>query len=331
MAKRHTFSGDELSRYFDRVCIPESKRVFDASKLSDPDKLAYLNLLQKHHLVKVPWENLTQHYSWHRVVHLKPEHLFRKIVESPGRGGYCMEVNFFFHLILYSLNFDVYMVGSRIYKEPIGRYGGWTHVVNLCRVGGERYLLDGGFGGQGPTRPVCLEHEATTEHVTPAQMRVVYENIPNNVDTAQKVWVYQHRHDMNSPWKPMYCFVDLEFTPEDVDSMNFAPSMSRHTFFTHKVVAVRFTSDREYESLEGPGSASQDALTGEIDGSITINHDVLKWRRHGKKVVVIPFKSDQERVDALKKYFGISLPEDDREAIINTAAMIGVGAMGVDD
>lgn len=113
--------------------------------------------------------------------------------------------------------------------------------------------------------------------------------------------------------------------------MNYAPWLSRYTFFTHKVVCVRFTTDNEVESPEGPGSPSEQALEGEVDGSITINHDTLKWRKNGKKITIIPFKREEERIAALQKYFGIKLAEEDREAIMNTAAMIGVKAMRVDD
>ena len=331
MSERHTYSRDELERYFDRVCLPQGRRVYDVSSLSDAEKLSFLSLIQKHHLVKVPWENLTLHYSWHTVINLNPQHLFKKIVNNPGRGGYCMEVNYFYHLILLSLRFDVYMAGSRIYRPQSDRYGGWTHVVNLVTIGGIRYLTDGGFGGQGPSAPLALDPGGVCSQIAPAQMRVVKEPIPNNVDRSQRPWIYQHRHNQDGPWVPMYCFVDLEFTPADIESMNFAPSRSRYTFFTHKVVACRFTTENEAEVCGGPGTPDEDALRGEIDGSITINHDVLKWRRHGKKVVDMPFKSENERVKALKKYFGITLAEEDREAIINTMAMIGVKAMGVDD
>ena len=124
MAKRVKFTENELDAYFDRICLPSPKRVYDVASLTDDDKLAYLALLQKHHLVKVPWENLVQHYSWHRTVHLDPYHLFSKITGNPGRGGYCMENNFLYHLILYSLGFQLHLAGSRIYKGD-GLYGGW--------------------------------------------------------------------------------------------------------------------------------------------------------------------------------------------------------------
>lgn len=223
------------------------------------------------------------------------------------------------------------MAGSRIYRPPVNRFGGWTHVINVVTIAGNRYLLDGGFGGQGPSRPIMLDHGVESTQIAPAELRLMYESIPNNLDKSQKVWVYQHRYNQDSPWVPMYCFTDLEFTPDDVDSMNFAPWLNRKTFFTHKVVSVRFTTDKEVDSPDGPGSPSPESLEGEIDGSLTINHDVLKWRKNGKKIVVIPFKTDDDRVAALSKYFGISLTDQDREAILNTAAQIGVQAMGTDD
>ena len=331
MAKRYTYIKEELERYFDRICMPKSRRVYNVSTLSDDEKLSFLNLLQKHHLVKVPWENLTQHYSWHATVHLEPKHLFRKIVENSGRGGYCMEVNYFYHLILYSLSFAAHMVGSRIYSPTTGIYGGWTHIVNIVTIAGKRHLLDGGYGPQGPPRALALDHGVPTVQILPAQMRVIHDNIPNNLDPSQKVWIYQYRHHEDGEWTPGYCFTDLEFTPADVESMNFAPSSSRRSFFTHKVVANRFTTASEVDDNGFPGSPSEKALRAEIDGALTLNHDVLKWRRSGKKVLELPFKTDNKRVVALQKYFGITLAEEDRVAIQNTAAMIGVKAMGVDD
>lgn len=237
-----------------------------------------------------------------------------------------MEVNYFYHLMLYNLGFDVYMAGSRIYKGD--HYGGWTHVVNIVLIGGEKYLLDGGFGPQGPPRPMKLEASAVSLQIAPAQMRLLHQNIAQNLNADQKVWIYEHRYNDSSNWVPMYCFTDLEFTPDDVESMNFAPSMSRHTFFTHKVVAVRFTTKKEVDSEELPGSPNAEALEGDIDGSITVDHDNLKWRRRGEKIVHLSFQTDDDRVRALKKYFGITLADEDREAIINTMAMIGVKAMG---
>lgn len=325
MSSRHTYTRDELDQYFTRISLPKARRIFNVSTLPPDEQLRFLNLLQKHHLVKVPWENLVQHYSWHKVVHTKPRHLFREIVGKPGRGGYCMQVNYFHHLILYSLGFNVYMSGSRIWHEETGRYGGWTHVVNLITISGKRYMVDGGFGPQGPTAPIVLEHGLERTQIAPAQMRVVHENIPNNLDPSQKVWIYQYRYFPAKSWIPAYCFTDLEFTPEDVEGMNFEPWLNKHTFFTYEVAINRFSTSLEKQDSEnGPGSPGEEELEGEIDGAIVINQDVLKWRRHGKKVVEEKYAKDEQRVVGLRKYFGIALEEDEVEGIQGTAAMIAV-------
>ena len=43
------------------------------------------------------------------------------------------------------------------------------------------------------------------------------------------------------------------------------------------------------------------------------------------------FGDEGERLEALEKYFGILLSEEDREAIKGTASAIGGGAMGQDN
>ena len=387
--KRHLFTQSELESYFNRISFPKDSRIYNVSHLSEPEKLTFLTLLQSYQLVAVPWENVTQHYSWHRVVHISPRHLFRKIVDNPGRGGYCMEVNYFFHHILYSLGFDTYMCGSRIFNTGSGKFGGWTHVVNLVRIGGKKYLCDGGYGAAGPTGPLVLEDGLVQGQVAPAESRLVWEGMEENLNEGMRVWKYQHRfcapnespsededeedqyedgedeysdeeidydydydhdsrppsptlqrhrHHRNKPsqststtWTTHYCFPDFEFTPADISAMNFAPSTNPQTFFTHTLVASRFTFSTEKNSTRGPCHPSSSSNTptlshpappGEIDGAITLVHDILKWRRKGKKVVEWKLKDEGERVQALEMYYGIVLDEEDREAIRGTAAAI---------
>jgi arylamine N-acetyltransferase len=238
-----------------------------------------------------------------------------------------MEANSFFNAVLLSLGFSVYLAGARIYKGN-DTFGGWTHVVNLVKIAGTKYLLDGGFGPQESPRPLALRPGVSETQIAPAQMRVVYEPIPQNLDQSQRIWIYQHRPNEESNWAHMYCFTDMEFTPEDIFSMNFSPWLNPQTFFTHKVVAVRFTTDRTRE--EDPGADDETTLEGEIDGSLTLNQDVMKWRRGGKKIAEWKFRCDEERQDALKKYFGIVLSEEDREAIKGTAAEVASAGMDHD-
>lgn len=238
-----------------------------------------------------------------------------------------MEVNYFYHLILYSLGFNVYMCGSRIFSPGSNTFGGWTHVVNLVTVGEQKYLLNGGFGGNGPPCPVPLAHDEIQSQIAPAEMRLLHAPIPENLNQSRKLWIFQSRYDPSSDWSTCYCFPDFEFTPADITSMNFAPSHSPHSFFTHKVVAVRFSTEREINGPQGPGSPDEAALASPIDGAITLNHDVLTWRRKGRKVVEWPLRSEEERLHALEMFFGTTLSEEEREAILDTAAMVGARVM----
>ncbi|EME84563.1 uncharacterized protein MYCFIDRAFT_195573 [Pseudocercospora fijiensis CIRAD86] len=263
MADRHVYSKKELEVYFDRICLPEPERIYDVTGMSNDDKIDFLQLLQKHHVVKVP---------------------------------YCMEVDFFFHLILLSLGFDVYMCGSRIYKSAKGGFGGWTHVVNLVTIAGTKWLCDAM-----DLHDPCLFF---TEKSRPKSSRRNIDSSTNQSDRTST----EHKRIV-------------------IESMNFEPCLDRQTFFTHKVAAVRFTTANEKNGTRGPGSPLEAHMTGEIDGAITLNHDVLKWRRNGKKVVEFPLKSETDRLEALCMYFGITFSDEDIEAIKGTAAMIGCTAM----
>lgn len=162
--------------------------------------------------------------------------------------------------------------------------------------------------------------------------------------------------------KTYYNFLDVEFTPEDIVSMNFEPWQNRSTFFNHKVVAVRFTTELEVDGRGNdssnrsrtaesgkpqaepngtsnddekdseapllPGTPTAAALKAPLDGAITLNHDVIIWRRRGVKVRQLELTTDDMRVAALRQYFGIELADEDREAIRGTGAEIGAVALG---
>lgn len=326
---RAKLTHQQLEVYFDRLCVPQFARTFDVSLDSDASKLAFLQLMQTHQLAKVPWENLTQHYSWHGLINVAVPHLFAKITQNPGRGGYCMEANYLFYVVLYSLGFDTHMLGARIYRGS--HYGGWTHNVTVVRIAGQRYLLDGGYGPRGPVRPMPLEHDKISDQIVPAQVKLSYGPIPDNLDPSQRLWIYHYRKDPQTRWTPQYCVTDLEFTPADIEAMNFEPSLNRRTFFTHKVVIARFTTEAEKDLETYPRSSGRDEVGEGINGSLTIDHDVLRWRRRGGEKLEIRLESEQERVLALEQYFGIILSVDEQRAIMGTAAQIGGGTVGLEE
>lgn len=132
-----SYTRAQLDAFFTHISLPSSKRIYDISSpsLTPNEQLRYLTLLQKLTLVTVPFENLSIHYSKSHEVPLDANVLWEKVVgrmrqqgersskRRGGRGGYCMENNRFFGVILHSLGFDVYAAGARV-KSPDG-FGGW--------------------------------------------------------------------------------------------------------------------------------------------------------------------------------------------------------------
>lgn len=324
MADRLRFNEAQLTEYFIRIGLPQGNWLFSVVNVPDDEQLWFLELLKKHQLVTVPFENLSLHYSWHRVINVSPRHLFTKIVQScEGRGGYCMEVNSLFHTVLLSLGFRVYMAGARVYDPSRKVYGGFTHCLNIVTIGETRYMLDVGFGANGPSAAIPLQVGCEHDQVEPAKVRLVHESIPQNVNQDCNLWIYQHKINQDAEWVPMYCFVEFEFILEDIRGLNLSPWKSPSSFFTQRVLVTRFTTKREIEGaadLEpfvtafGPGD--------QIDGALIIDDKKLKWRRQGKTVLERTLETDDERVAALRKYFGVLLTEEDRSAIQGTVGQI---------
>jgi arylamine N-acetyltransferase len=184
---RPSYTREQTSKYFDRLQLPEKDQRYDVAGWSAEDTLSYLALLQKLHLARIPFENLTLHYSAHHSVNVHPEALFTKIIgDNNGRGGYCMENNALFGTLLLSLGFDIYSAGARVNNG--GVFTGWTHMINIVTIDETKYHVDVGFGGNGPVVPMPLERSGVVrEHIKPAAARLQWRNIPGNTDPNQRL------------------------------------------------------------------------------------------------------------------------------------------------
>ncbi|KAF2628747.1 arylamine N-acetyltransferase 1 [Macroventuria anomochaeta] len=296
---RPTYSREQISKYFERLKLPEKDQKYDIAGLNPEDALKYLTLLQKYQLAAIPFENLTLHYSAHHSINVHPQALFTKIVgDNNGRGGYCMENNALFGTLLFSLGFNIYSAGARV--NDGGVLTGWSHMVNIVTIGESKYHVDVGFGGNGPIVPMPLDRsDVVKEHIKPAATRLQWRNVPGNTDPTQRLWVYQHRRDEDSEFAMMYCFTELEFLPSDYVVMNYFTSTSKHVFFTRTIVLEKKILD--------------DA--GELAGQLIMSDKDLKWRIHGKKEKQIEFESEKDRLDALEEHLGIRFSEVERMGI----------------
>lgn len=227
-----------------------------------------------------------------------------------------MEVNNLLHTVLLSLGFKCYTAPGRV-KIAEG-WTGFSHLVNLVTIGGFKYLCDVGFGNNEPLLPIKLEHGCTESQIKPARSKLVYQTIPEHLSDV-KMWVLQIQSNDYAEWKDVYCFSESEVMPRDIQSMNFDPWIGRHSPFPKNVVCVRYTvgDDAENDKVN-----ERSISGGNIDGMLWINNDQLKWKRNGELFLETTFRTEDERVHALNKYWGIKLDEADCQAITGSVAAI---------
>ncbi|KAH6886222.1 hypothetical protein B0T10DRAFT_563428 [Thelonectria olida] len=316
---RPKYRRSQIEPYLTRIRVPIHERPdIGVEHLSPRKQLEILTLLTKCHLCNVPFENLSLHYSWHRVIEIDPQVLYSKIIESSGRGGYCMENNTLFNTLLVTLGFDVYMAGSRVYQANHAKYGGFDHCVNIVTIGEEQYLVDVGFGANGPIQPLRMDpySKEGRRHIGDRQVRLRFDTIPQGVNRRGKYWIYE-TSDTDSEWQPVYCFTDLEFLPEDIRIMNLAPSTLPTSMFRRNVICARFTTINDFKVSYGNLEVLTrwDADDEDINGMLILNGKTLKLRAEGRIVFETEFQNEHDRVKALSKYFDIRLSEADRHAI----------------
>jgi arylamine N-acetyltransferase len=119
------FTPQQLDNYLKKIYFPvtQYKTVTQATARTE-EGLKYLSKLQIYHLASVPFENLSLHYSKERVISLDKDDLYKKIVGSQtGRGGYCMEQNIFFGVVMRTLGYEVIPTGARVMTP--GGLTGW--------------------------------------------------------------------------------------------------------------------------------------------------------------------------------------------------------------
>lgn len=101
-----------------------------------------LRLLQRHHLLHVPFENLDIH--WKRPIAIDTEAFYRKIV-GEKRGGFCYELNGLFNELLRGLGFRTRLLSARVFNGS-GHGPEFDHATIIVTIGDDEYLTDVGFG-----------------------------------------------------------------------------------------------------------------------------------------------------------------------------------------
>ena len=326
---RPQYSKEQLNTYFKRIKLPQ--KYLDSPVLSDPSLaqtkkhgLPLVDALTRYHLANVSFENLELHYSTHRTISLNMDDLFEKFAERGlkyGRGGRCMENNGFFGTVLRSLGCEVRNCGGRVSRamSPIKHireeqghtYDGWNHMLNLVQFDGEWWVVDVGMGTMGPCIPYPLKDGHEQVSIEPRKIRLQLRPIaeshasPTNGVNPPKLWCYDvclkpGKDGEEDKWIPYYCFTETEFLPQDYEMMSWFTSTNKKCFFTYTVVVMKMLLDEAGEK---------------IIGNITLVNDGVMKNVGADREQLRTLKTEQDRIEALKEFFGIELTEEEKKEI----------------
>ena len=184
-----------------------------------------------------------------------------------------------------------------------------VHIVNIVTLPDcTRWMVDVGFGGDGATKPIPLVDGHITRNIGTQDIRLTRAFIPTQLERtpARKLWIYQYRNSSDKPWNSFYAFSDwVEFLPEDFNIMNWYTGSNPESFQTFTMLIVKCLR------------RANDAVPGEeeIYGKRMLVNGTVKENLGGKTRVVQECHTENERIEALRNWFGIELTPEERESI----------------
>ena len=208
--------------YLNRIGITNSALVIT---------LENLRLLQRQHLLLVPFENLDIH--WRRPIVLDVEKFRDKII-GQRRGGFCYELNGLFADLLNELGFPSRIISARVVKQNGELSPEYDHLAILTRIGAAEYLVDVGFGSF-TAEPLKLTPDA--EQPDPNGIFMIRKFDADYLEVVKK--------DAEK-WQSEYIFKTMtRELPEFVAMCNFHQTSPESHFTRGKICSLMTPSGRK--------------------------------------------------------------------------------------
>ncbi|KAK7432536.1 hypothetical protein QQZ08_000743 [Neonectria magnoliae] len=293
MTSVSAYCSEQLQQFFAHIELPEHFR-------HEAPSLSLLQTLHTHCLSTLPYENLSLHYNATHQIELDPQHLFRKM---SGRVG-----------DFKAFHEETIPDGSghsTQLKDSATDFAYRNHIVNIVTFpDGSKYHTDVAFGGDGALFPMVLVDGLVYQNLGTQQIRLVRDWIPHQVHRTEdsRLWIYQYRNGVDKDWNSFYSFPGIEFYALDWGVVNFWIGNHPSSHQRVNMLVIKFLR-RLKEAAEGEREEY------EIYGKRMLVDGVIKENLGGKTQVIAECKSEAERLEALEKYFSISLEVEEKEGI----------------
>jgi arylamine N-acetyltransferase len=145
------------------------------------------------------------------------------------------------------------------------------------------------------------------------EIQLILDTVPVFPVTGQKMWQFQVRHSPEREWNTFYCFAEVEFHHDDFEIMNWYTCKNPHSFHTDGLFMVKLFGDGEkvYKKM---------IL---VDGTVKENSP----ETGGRTKVKLLCQNEDERLAALKEYFGMEFTDEEKQAIRGTFTELIPGRM----
>ncbi|KAK0205183.1 hypothetical protein DFS33DRAFT_1274130 [Desarmillaria ectypa] len=303
--------------------------------------LENLHVLIRMHLIAFPFENCDMHYSSNMGLHQYIRPFYG--CDTPGhvsthhswsRGSYCFGLNTLFHGMLRGLGYRAYAGSARVNDASSPpKLGPLSHMILLVQPDSETHfqpvcLVDVGFGGACLTRPIYLRDGAVVMGATPSEKhRLIRAPHPssslNSVDAdSALLWYLQISRSgkTESAWKTLYAFSESESFPEDfMRASVYISQMPSESIFWKNLMCVKyFVVDEEEQRRLGLESSAKDVHLGKY---ILFGSEIRR-SVGGRQQVLQIFRSEGDRIQALRDYFGFDIDVKDAHNINGRAAAV---------
>lgn len=159
----------------------------------------------------IPFENLCA-IAWDQT-EITETNLMEKILVN-NEGGLCYDLNPIFYLFLQENGFDVQLVRGAVYVPKIEGFSptGNTHVAIILTHDDKKYIVDTGFGGNLPLKPVPLDGTEVSSYN--GDFRIIREE-----SEFGGYYLEMKLKNKHSDWQKGYAF-DVEQPVSGIQELN---------------------------------------------------------------------------------------------------------------